>query len=562
MRRMLGVLMALCMLFTMAQPFAMADGDPTLTVGPATIEAGGTGKVQISVTNDPGMAALKIRLSYDTAALEITSSEQGDIGSQFKSASFVAENGVGNWNILDGTENVTGDGVLLTLTFSAKGAVGEYPVTFAVEEAYDYDDEDITFAVVPGTVTISGEPGPAPAEEYDITYASSENGTVSGPAKATEGTEVAVTVTPDEGYVLDTLKANGEDVKDGKFTMPDEAVTVTATFKGTEEIYTPDEEHDITYASAENGTVSGPAKAAKDTEVTVTVTPDDGYELDTLKANGEDVTGGKFTMPAGAVTVTATFKAVEEPAPGAEEYDITYASAENGTVSGPAKAAEGAEVTVTATPNEGYELDTLKANDEDVTGGKFTMPAEAVTVTATFKAVEEPAPGDEEYDITYASAENGTVSGPAKAAEGAEVTVTVTPDDGYELDALKVNGTDVTGNKFTMPGEAVTVTATFKATTEPDKPRSEGGCYIATSVYGSYDAPEVWTLRRFRDETLADTWYGRLFIKAYYAVSPTLVRLFGDDGWFQEFWRDRLDTMVGELQEAGYESAPYQDLDW
>ena len=39
---------------------------------------------------------------------------------------------------------------------------------------------------------------------------------------------------------------------------------------------------------------------------------------------------------------------------------------------------------------------------------------------------------------------------------------------------------------------------------------SSGGCYIATCVYGSYDCPQVWTLRRFRDDTLDETWYGRL----------------------------------------------------
>lgn len=55
----------------------------------------------------------------------------------------------------------------------------------------------------------------------------------------------------------------------------------------------------------------------------------------------------------------------------------------------------------------------------------------------------------------------------------------------------------------------------------------KSGCYIATAVYGSYDCPEVWTLRRFRDNTLDRTWYGRAFIRAYYAVSPTLVRWFG-----------------------------------
>ncbi len=51
----------------------------------------------------------------------------------------------------------------------------------------------------------------------------------------------------------------------------------------------------------------------------------------------------------------------------------------------------------------------------------------------------------------------------------------------------------------------------------------KGACYIATCVYSSYDCPQVWTLRRFRDYTLDETWYGRLFIKCYYAISPILV---------------------------------------
>ena len=91
---------------------------------------------------------------------------------------------------------------------------------------------------------------------------------------------------------------------------------------------------------------------------------------------------------------------------------------------------------------------------------------------------------------------------------------------------------------------------------------SSGGCYVATSVYGSYDCPEVWTLRRFRDDVLAQTWYGRLFIRLYYAVSPTAVKLFGDSQWFQNFFRDRLDKMVSGLQADGFESTPYEDRAW
>ena len=54
-----------------------------------------------------------------------------------------------------------------------------------------------------------------------------------------------------------------------------------------------------------------------------------------------------------------------------------------------------------------------------------------------------------------------------------------------------------------------------------------GGCYVATAVYGSYNCPQVWILRKYRDFYLAKKKYGLFFIKFYYLVSPKLVKLFG-----------------------------------
>lgn len=85
------------------------------------------------------------------------------------------------------------------------------------------------------------------------------------------------------------------------------------------------------------------------------------------------------------------------------------------------------------------------------------------------------------------------------------------------------------------------------------------GCYIATCVYGSYDCPQVWTLRRFRDNTLDSTWYGKLFIKCYYGVSPTLVKWFGNQNWFRTFWKKKLDCMVSKLNQQGVEDTKYSD---
>lgn len=88
------------------------------------------------------------------------------------------------------------------------------------------------------------------------------------------------------------------------------------------------------------------------------------------------------------------------------------------------------------------------------------------------------------------------------------------------------------------------------------------GCFVATAVYGSYDCPEVWTLRRFRDDMLAETWYGRAFIRIYYAISPTLVKWFGKKIWFKNLWKPSLDKLVLKLNKAGLEDTPYQDKQW
>lgn len=86
------------------------------------------------------------------------------------------------------------------------------------------------------------------------------------------------------------------------------------------------------------------------------------------------------------------------------------------------------------------------------------------------------------------------------------------------------------------------------------------GCYIATCVYGSYDCPQVWTLRRFRDDILERKWTGRIFIKMYYAVSPVLVKWFGEQKGFREFWKKHLDLLVQRLWNAGIKDTPYKDF--
>ena len=50
-----------------------------------------------------------------------------------------------------------------------------------------------------------------------------------------------------------------------------------------------------------------------------------------------------------------------------------------------------------------------------------------------------------------------------------------------------------------------------------------------------------------------------MFIKGYYAVSPTLVKYFGNQKWFRSFWKRYLNKMVIKLKEKGVKDSFYAD---
>jgi len=257
------------------------------------------------------------------------------------------------------------------------------------------------------------------------------------PSTCSMGETVTLITSADTGYAITTLQATYEEgttevnlpltpAENDTYTFVMPAADVHVHWIVGKVQYT------ITVNPSEHGTVTAPATAEYGQEVTLTVTPDAHYMLESLSVaytngNPVTVTDNKFSMPAANVVVNATFKPVT--------YNITVAPTEHGTVTAPESAAYGSEVTVTVAPEEAYELETLTYTVEGgqpvpIENGKFTMPGGNVTITATFKPAT--------YTITVAPTEHGTVSAPATAAYGTEVNVTVTPDEGYELDELVV----------------------------------------------------------------------------------------------------------------------------
>ena len=147
--------------------------------------------------------------------------------------------------------------------------------------------------------------------------------------------------------------------------------------------------HNITIEATEGGSVSADKKQAIVGEkITLTVTPDEGYALESISATTEegepvDITDNTFIMPDANVTVSATFAKVK--------YTVTIGELTNGSITigeeGKTEAVfvPGDPVSLNITPDEGYDIDQLFLNDVEITGTTFEMPAAYVVVTATFK---------------------------------------------------------------------------------------------------------------------------------------------------------------------------------
>lgn len=84
----------------------------------------------------------------------------------------------------------------------------------------------------------------------------------------------------------------------------------------------------------------------------------------------------------------------------------------------------------------------------------------------------------------------------------------------------------------------------------------------AVESYRGVDINVAKTTNRFRDNILAETWYGRAFIHTYYAISPSLVNWFGDTKWFKNVCKPLLDKMITYLNVKGIKNTSYNDKKW
>ncbi|WP_432649957.1 InlB B-repeat-containing protein [Huintestinicola sp.] len=294
---------------------------------------------------------------------------------------------------LDKTELELVVGGKETLTAKTTPADTTDPVNWesSDENVATVDENGIVTAVAEGKATITAAANDNVSAECEVTVISKKKITVTvnneayGTAsadkpEAAEGETVKLTATPNTGCKFVEWQSDEVTVTNNAFTMPAEEVTVTAVFAEKEA-----DEFDIVVLENNYGSVvvEGGLTAAKaGDEINLIVTPIEGLELDYISVNEKIIEGTSFVMPAEDVTISAIFTA--------STYTIELEVSKGGTASADRTTAiMGETVTITAVPDDGYDLSYIKVNGTKISGTSFTMPAENVKVVVAFYKLVE-----------------------------------------------------------------------------------------------------------------------------------------------------------------------------
>ena len=219
-------------------------------------------------------------------------------------------------------------------------------------------------------------------------------------------------------------------------------------------------------ATVDGVAISDGAAVQPGKDIVFTATPSAFYRVKEWTDNGAVVNGANETYTLSNIAESHTISVAFEEIP---TYSVTVNSGTGGLFgTGSFNSAEGETVTITANaPADGKSFKEWTVVSGGVTlanpqaqSTTFTMPANAVEVTATYEVL--PA---NTYSITVQNDGNGTASANVNSAQqGATITLTATASSDYRFKEWQVvsGGVNIANNSFTMPAANVTVKAIFE----------------------------------------------------------------------------------------------------
>jgi uncharacterized repeat protein (TIGR01451 family) len=220
-------------------------------------------------------------------------------------------------------------------------------------------------------------------------------------------------------------------------------------------------EHTITATGGLGGSItpSGSVTVNYGSSQTFTITPNEGYHVADVKIDGVSV-GAVTTYTLNNITSNHTIDVIFA----INQYTLIATAGPNGTIvpSGALTVDHGGNLSFTITPSPGYHVSDVKVDGGSVgavTSYTFSNITSAHTIEAIF-AINQ-------HTIIATAGSNGTItpSGTATVDHGGSQTFTITPNTGYRVSDVEVDGTMLGVTKsytFSNVTSDHTIHATFK----------------------------------------------------------------------------------------------------
>ena len=304
----------------------------------------------------------------------------------------------------------------------------------------------------------------SPDGTRSLSVETSGHGTVSYEDSYPFGTVADVWITPDDGYVIYGITVDGEPVgltnNLNVFMDRDRDIFIDFREASSDDV---EVEVDVSITEVmgiivtggigdvsktyEWGTLTpgGTISVVPGTSITFTLTLADGYRFVDMRINGNEVPPSE-TFVVGDVTADMNIELLlmkTDVDPGM--YVIHAEHNGHGSVTpSDCEVAAGGSVTLTVSPNDGYMVSSVLVNYSEVelSDGKLVLSDidGNKVVSVTFEEIEYT------ETVTVSVGDNGTVSpsGSVVVERGEDLELTITPDDGYRIASVILDGTDVT----------------------------------------------------------------------------------------------------------------------
>ena len=222
----------------------------------------------------------------------------------------------------------------------------------------------------------------------------------------------------------------------------------------------------ITARAAANGSISpaGDVSVASGAGQCFTITPNPGFVINDVLVDGSSVGAVSsfcFTNVQADHSISASFKST------LAQFTIATNAGPDGSVSRSVTVDAGGSVTILAVANAGFHVRDVLVDGVSA-GAVASVPFKDVQANHTVSAVFQASPP--EFTITSSSGPNGLVSPSLAVNAGGSATVTITPDAGFEVNDVQVDGVSsgaLASVPFANLQASHTVSASFVPATVP-----------------------------------------------------------------------------------------------